>query len=177
MKFIFAVLVSALLVGPSVAADISTENEYLLNNYMGALAGKVQLGTMFTRMEKKVTTATFDPSANTSERTVAAHTIGLQIPDDEIITRVFYEVLTTFTSAADTATIALHLEGANDVVSAIDIDDAGDPWDAGFHEGIQTGAAATMIKTTAARYLTATVGVQALTAGKMNVYVEYIVSP
>jgi hypothetical protein len=177
MKFIFAVLVSALLVGQSVAADITAENEYLLNNFMGGVAHKVSLGTMFTRMEKKVVSATFNPSANTAERAMAAHTFGLQIPAGAIITRVFYEVLTNFTSAAGTATIALHLEGANDVVSAIAINDVSTPWNTGRREGIQTGTAATMIKTTAARYLTATVGTQALTAGKMNVYVEYIVSP
>ena len=36
--------------------------------------------------------------------------------------------------------------------------------------------AATMIKTTAIREITATVATAALTAGKMNVYVEYHVS-
>jgi hypothetical protein len=33
-----------------------------------------------------------------------------------------------------------------------------------------------MVKTTAIREITATVAVQALTAGKANIYVEYVIS-
>jgi hypothetical protein len=36
--------------------------------------------------------------------------------------------------------------------------------------------AASYIKTTAVREITATVAVEALTAGKMNVYLEYVLS-
>lgn len=141
-----------------------------------------------------VATATFDPSANTGERTVAAHTLGVYIPDNAVITRAWYDVVTTFTSANDSATIALHVQGANDLVAAIAISDASNVWDAGIHgtligypnlgadaahdSALEVAAlfAGVMLKTTAERQLTATVAVQALTAGKLNLYVEYVIS-
>jgi hypothetical protein len=125
---------------------------------------------------KRIARATFDPSANAGERTIGAHTLGVTIPDKAIITRVWYQVKTTFTSAgADAGTIAISAEGANDIVSAVAISDGGNPWDAGYHEAIQTGAASAFIGTTAARLLTATVAGQALTAGKLVLFVEYVV--
>lgn len=142
----------------------------------------------------EVAVATFNPSANTSERTVAAHALGVFIPNNAVITRVLVDVVTTFTSADDSATIALHAQGANDIVSAIAISDATNVWDAGVHgskigfpnlgadaahdSAVEVAAlfAGTALKTTAERELTATVAVQALTAGKANIYVEYFIS-
>jgi len=126
---------------------------------------------------KRVARATFDPSANSGERTIGAHGLGVTIPDNAVVTRTWYDVITTFQSAgADAGTIALKAEGANDVVSAVAISDGGNPWDAGLHDAIQTGAASAFVKTTAARELTATVAGQALTAGKLVLFAEYTVS-
>jgi hypothetical protein len=141
----------------------------------------------------EVAMATFNPSANTGERTVAAHGLGVFIPAKAVITRVLVDVVTTFTSAgADAGTIALHVQNANDITAAIAISDASNVWDAGVHgtivgmpaldgnarSAIAGGAAeaGAMIKTTAEREITATVATQALTAGKCNVYVEYFIS-
>jgi hypothetical protein len=143
----------------------------------------------------QVAVATFDPSANTGDRTVAAHGLGVYIPTKAIITRVWYDVVTTFTSAsADAGTIALHIQAADDVIAAIAISDATNPWDAGLHGTLlgypNLGAdaahdsaaevaalfAGVMLKTTAEREITATVAVAALTAGKANIYVEYVIS-
>lgn len=218
---------------------ITSEETYLLNNKMGAVAAKVQLGTLIANAEavtaaeiaiadgallvgnasavgvaivptgdvtitnagvtaigaNKVTEAMlaaqaitnggalnvrrtavglFNPSAVSGDRTIAAHTIAIAIPDKSIITRVYIEVLTTFTSATDAGTIALSLNAANDVKTATAISAGGDFWDAGFHDPLQAGAAANFIKLTAARQLTATVAVEALTAGKMLVFVDYV---
>jgi len=138
--------------------------------------------------------ATFDPSANTGERTVAAHGLAVYIPDNAVITRAWVDVVTTFTSAgADAGTIALHVQAADDIVAAIAISDASNVWDAGIH-GSKLGFpaladtatetalvvaalfAGSMLKTTAVREITATVGGQALTAGKANIYVEFVIS-
>lgn len=146
----------------------------------------------------KVASAVFDPSANAAQRTVAAHNLGVYIPDNAIITRAWYDVITTFTSAADSATIKLGLVTQGDAafVAAIAISDASNPWDAGLHGTLTAGTttlteatpntrtqivhaadiAAGYVKTTAERQLVATVGVQALTAGKLILYVEYVIS-
>ncbi|WP_416192854.1 hypothetical protein [Nitrobacter sp. TKz-YC01] len=88
--------------------------------------------------------------------------------------------------------IALSVQSANDLVAAIAISDASNVWDAGIR-GTKAGAfaldgnaltqiamgaaqAGAMIKTTAIREITATVATAALTAGKMNVFVEFLIS-
>ena len=125
----------------------------------------------------RVAKAVFDPSLNAGERTQAAHTLAVTIPDNAIIIGGLVDVITTFTSASDAATIALHVEAANDLVSAIAISNGGNPWDAGLHASIPVFSAATAVKTSAARLLTATVaGGEDLTAGKLNLFVYYVVS-
>jgi hypothetical protein len=116
----------------------------------------------------------FDPSANTSERTIAAHECGLTIPKKAIVTRAVYKVLTTFTSATDAATIAVKIVSANDVVSAVAIS-TGTTWDASTPVlGIPvTATAATWLTTTADSPVTFTVASEALTAGKLVLFVEW----
>lgn len=147
----------------------------------------------------KVAVATFDTagndSAGVSNKTIAAHPLGVYLPDNAVVTRAWYDVIETFTTADDSGTIALHVQGANDLVAAIAIS-AADPgvYDAGVrgclpgspvlgadasHDtAIEVAAliAASMIKLTAERELTATVAVQALTAGKLVLHVEYVLS-
>lgn len=143
-------------------------------------------------LAKRTVKAVFDPSGTAGDRTIAAHTLGVYIPDDAIITGFFYEVNTTFTSATDAATVAFHVEGAGDLLAAIAISDATNMLDAGIHAGkpglpnlgadaahdsqVEVAAlvAATYVKTTAARLITATVAVEALTAGKATLFVEYV---
>jgi hypothetical protein len=147
---------------------------------------------------REIAVATFDPSANTGQRTVAAHNLGVYLPNKAVIINAFYDVVTTFTSAADTATIKLGLVTQDDAafVAAIAINDSTNPWDSGLHGTLTAGTttlteaapntrtqvvhakdiAAGYIKTTAERELVATVAVQALTAGKLNLYVEYVIS-
>jgi len=142
----------------------------------------------------EIAVATFDPSANAAQRATAAHGLGVYLPAKAVITRVVIDVVTTFTSADDSATIALHAQSANDIVSAIAISDATNVWDAGLRgskigfpnfgadaahdSAVEVAAlfAGSMLKVTAEREITATVAVQALTAGKANIIVEYVVS-
>ena len=141
----------------------------------------------------KLAVATFDPSGDTTKRPVAAYGLGVYLPDNAVVTRAWYDVVTTFTSAgADAGTIALHVQGAGDLVVAIAISDASDVWDAGVHAclpnnfaldgnamtqlAMGAARAAECIKLTAERELTATVAGQALTAGKLVLYVEYVLS-
>lgn len=128
---------------------------------------------------KGLAIATFDPSLTAGERTIAKHGLGVYLPDNAIILRSFYEVLTTLTSATDAATIALGVDTDSEagIKAAVAISNGANAWDAGLHEGIQDGAVANALtKLTALRELCATVAVEALTAGKLRIYVEYVVS-
>lgn len=101
---------------------------------------------------------------------------NVKIPDTAIITRTYYKVYTTFTSTTtDNATIALSLNGANDIVTATAIKTAGDIWDAaGVIAGAQDNAVGNMLVLTADRELLMTIGTDTLTAGKLKLFVEYI---
>lgn len=144
--------------------------------------------------EFHVIKATFDPTANTGERTQAAHAVGAFLPDNAIIIGGFIDVISIFTSAGgDAGTIAVKVVGANDIVTAIAISAGGNVWDDGLH-GILPGSyaqangdsdtaildkariAASFVKTTAAARITFTVATQNLTAGKCNIYLKYIIS-
>lgn len=127
--------------------------------------------------EKRVARATYD----FAEHGGAISTIGLGVtlPDNAIVVRAFYEVLTTLTSAGDTATIAVTIptDDVAGIVAATAINAGGNVWDAGHHEAIQTGTAATFSeKCTAARELSVTIAVQAVTAGKFILWCEYVIS-
>ena len=128
---------------------------------------------------KKVAQAIFDTagtdSSGVANTTIAAHGTGVYLPDNAVITRTWFEVLTTFTSATDAATLAVSALAANDIKSAVAISDAGNPWDAGYTEGIQAGAAANFIKLSAEKELVVTVAVEALTAGKLIIFAEYVI--
>ena len=144
-----------------------------------------------------IASAVYDTAANdsagTANTTIAAHGLGIYIPTKAIIINAWVDVITTFTSATDAATIALKVEGTGDLRAAIAISDASNVCDAGLH-GLLAGSyaeatvagdtaildaarkAASFIKTTAEREIIATVAVEALTAGKAIVFVEYVVS-
>lgn len=123
---------------------------------------------------------TFDPSATAGMRTIAAHGLGVTIPDNAVILNGYIEILTTFTSAgADAGTIALHVEGANDLVTATAIS-SGTFWDAVkgkviVPDALNAAGVATSIKTSQAREITATVAEQALTAGKLVGWLFYVI--
>ncbi len=143
---------------------------------------------------RELAVATFDPSGNTAQRAIGAYGLGVYLPTKAIITNVIIDLVTTFTSATDAATIAISAQSANDIVSALAISDASNIWDAGLrgskvgypnfgadaaHDSAVEVAAlfsASMVKLTASRELTATVAVEALTGGKANIFVEYIIS-
>lgn len=101
---------------------------------------------------------------------------GLQIPDNAIIVRGVVDVLTTLTTAsADAGTIALHVKTANDIKAAVAVSHESNVWDAGIQAVVPTGAA-NAVKTTAKSDVIATVAIQAVTAGKFLVFLEYYVS-
>ena len=105
---------------------------------------------------------------------VSAIDLGVTIPDNAIIVSGFIEVITTLTSSGDAATIAIHVLAANDIVTAVAISAAAD-WDAGIRSIIPVATGATAIKLTSAKTITATIAVEAVTAGKFNVHLFYVI--
>lgn len=167
--------------------------EFIIKNKSGITRTK-RAGTVVRELAVAVFDTGSTDSAGVANTTIAAHGLGLYLPINAIITNVIVDVVTTFTSATDAATIALKAQSANDIVSALAISDATNIWDAGIHgskvgypafandaaedTAVEVAAlfAGTMLKLTAARELTATVAVEALTAGKANIFVEYVIS-
>lgn len=143
---------------------------------------------------RRQATAVFNPSANVNHQGIGAHGLGVFIPKNAVVIGMFYDVITTLTSATDAATVALMLQAAGDALAAIAISDASNVLDAGLHAGklgypnfgadaahdtqVEVAAlfAASMLKLTAQREITATVAVEALTAGKVNIWFEYVLS-
>jgi hypothetical protein len=119
--------------------------------------------------------ATFNPSLTAGMRTIAAHGLGVTIPNKAIVVGGFIQVNTTFTSATDAGTIAISIQGANDIVLAIAISNGGNPWDAGLHAIIPktNTPESTGIALTADREITATVAVEALLTGKATIFLYY----
>lgn len=111
---------------------------------------------------------------------VGVITLGETLPNNAICTNGFIDVITTLTSAADTATIAVGIatDDAAGIRAAVAIN-SGTSWDAGYQAIIQdSGAVANhTVKTAAAdRAIIVTVAVQAVTAGKFITFLEYVIS-
>lgn len=147
------------------ALNIGTEQVIAENNVEGVNARRVARA-LFTY---------------TDQSGSGAHDTGITIPDNAVITGFGYDVTTTIGGDGDdSSTIAIHVEGANDMVNAVAIQ-TGTPWDAGMHEGIpQPDDASTWVKTSQARNITVTVAINstdtALDVGAMVIWVEYIVT-
>lgn len=144
-------------------------------------------------MTKHIVKARFDATAGV---TAGSYGLGVFVPSGAIVTDAYYVVRTTFTSAgADAGTIALTCQSAGDIKAAIAISDATNVWDAGIHCGLigspavgsnastldagtailySAKKASSLLLTTADRELTVTVATQSLTAGVMDIFVEYV---
>ena len=129
----------------------------------------------------------------------------LVIPTGAIVTEIFTDVITACKSwdgafgagNEDKATVALHLLSANDVLNAIAIDATPDVLGTVAQNGTIIGSpalgsdattftkgtallygaaiATTMLKMTSDAELTATIAVDAISQGKMDIYVEYFI--
>lgn len=151
----------------------------------GAVDSETELGDALTGAADglgfvRAARFTFDPTADEDMRTIAAHGLGVTIPDNAVILNGYIEILTGFASAgADAGTIALSVQSANDLVTATAIS-SGTFWDAVrgkvvVPDALNAAGVATSIKTTAAREITATVAEQALTGGKLVGWLFYVI--
>lgn len=93
------------------------------------------------------------------------------IPNKAIVRQVWIDIITAIVSTSNDGTISVGLNTAIDLLAAVDGDTL-----SGVTAGIPVGTAATMVKATADRTLTCAIAVHAFTAGKFNVFVEYVLS-
>jgi len=122
----------------------------------------------------KVAVATYDFAEHTGVQ--GAYDLGVTLPDNAVIYGGFVDKITTCTSANDSGTMAIHANAANDIVTATAIS-SGTTWDAPGRLALtEVMTAATTLKLTAARAITATIAVQDFTAGKFVVVLYYVVT-
>jgi hypothetical protein len=139
-----------------------------LNNAEGQTKSAVKAG-----YKLGIARCTFDA---TGGKATGAHVGDLTLPKGAVVKAAYYKVLTTFTSATDAATIAISVVAANDVVSAAAIS-TGTTWDAAsipIETVPKVETSTTWLVTTADSPVTFTVATEALTAGKMLVWFEYL---
>lgn len=126
-------------------------------------------------MQKRIIRATYDVAVDGG--TIAAHGLGVTIPANAIIVRSWFYTVTQFVDAGS-GTVAIHCETANNIFSAADITGNADGV---LVDGVQQ-AFATFDGTGAAGILgaacepTATVATAAQTAGKLVLFIEYMVA-
>jgi len=114
----------------------------------------------------------------TDGKAIGTHVIG-QLPSNAVIRQAWIDVDTTFTSATDAATIAL---GYTSTVGAFDaaiaISAGGNVWDAAVprvSDAAADGAVGNFVVLSADVKIFATVAVEALTAGKVSIYVDLFI--
>ncbi len=97
------------------------------------------------------------------------------LPLNAIITQVYFHIITAFVSTSNDGTIALTANSSGDLLAAVDADTL--PLSASHPgAGIPIGTAATMVILTAARQISLEIATHAMTAGKANFYVEFVLS-
>lgn len=105
---------------------------------------------------------------------IGAHGTGVTIPIHAIIVGGFVDVNTAFTGDTN-ATLAIHVQAANDIISAAAV--SGAPYSTIGRKAITPKAntpESTSVKTTAAREITCTVATAALLTGKLTGYLYYV---
>ena len=127
------------------------------------------------KVEKVIMKYEFGLNAGTTA--IGAHKLGV-LPARATITKAWIDVDTTFTSATDAATIALGYTGtAGAFDAAVAISAVGDVWDAAVprvSDAAADGAVGNYAVLASTVEVLATVAVEALTAGKGFLYVEYV---
>lgn len=109
---------------------------------------------------------------------IKAHGLGVTLPNKAIVVGGFVDVATTCTTAdGDSGTMALHVQSANDIVAAVAVSHGSAPWAAGRHAIVPKANTpeSTSIKLTEAREITATIAGQVFTAGKVTVFLYYVI--
>lgn len=98
---------------------------------------------------------------------IGSYDSGIHLPNGAIIREVFFDVITAGTTSLS-GTVSFDANSTGDLKAAL----AAASW-TGKVAGIPVYTAASMVKLTAARTLLFSIATGALTAGKINAYVDY----
>lgn len=175
MKFILG-LVTIAFFSSLVWANISSDSEFVLNHASSA-DQKVQLGTLVNKTSNLLIakysyavqggSTAADISLLTSLGNPKSYAV---LPNKAIIKNVWLDVLTQPVSSGS-ATVAINAATAGDFLAAT----AKASLPVGLLQGVPAGTTVTSIKLSAAKTVKATIGTAPLTAGKFNVYIEYVI--
>lgn len=103
------------------------------------------------------------------------HYLGVTLPDNALVIGGGVEVITGLADGVDdSATVALQINGANDLVTATAISADGSIWDAGNHDIVPDSTGSTAVKLTAARELLAVIADDEIPTGRFRVWLSYI---
>lgn len=178
MRFLFTMILtlvfsmSTAFAGTQAAVNAA---EFDLNRASPGAMQKYQLGTIVMKHELRMIKAVYDFAVNGG----AVSTITLKgdngqsvvIPKGAIVVDCLIDTITPATTSAS-GTIAFGTgQATNDLKAALAAASL-----TGLVACVPVGSAATSIKMTADRTMTATIATGALTAGKAYVYVYYIMS-
>jgi hypothetical protein len=161
-------------VARTLSGDVTVDNTGVTAIGAGkVLESMVQVPTTSGLGLQRIARFKFDPSANSGQRAVQAHDLGVTLPANAIITRSFFKVLTAFTSVNSSALVALHCETASNIFSQQYVSSLSTTL---VTEGVSSGTSSLMKPITSACAITATVTGTALTAGKLVGWVTYVVA-
>jgi len=134
------------------------------------VSATAEYATKEGHFQVRVAKAIYD--VGTDGGTIAARGLGVFLPAKALIKQAWFYTDAQFVDAGS-GTVALHCEDAGNIFAAADI--TGNAV-ATIVSGVQTGTAANMSKAIAATCeITATVAGAAQTAGKLTLWVEYVV--
>lgn len=166
-KFLLAMLLGVSAFATAPASTIpTTDFKFAIDRWMGPTAFNQSLGT---RVYRSHTTGygTWDFAVNGGAN--GAATVGLLMPAKAIVRQVFFDTITAVAPAG--VSISWGMNSATDIKTA----QAASVW-TGQVAGIQTGAVAQFLKATAATNISATLSGSTATAGKIRIFVDYVVS-
>lgn len=145
-----AALASVIAAGP--AAALSVPNS--------ALSGTATATTGANKLEQ---VAVAEYSFATNGGAISTISLGIQLPDNALVSSVTTEIVTAPTSAGSTGTIKLVLPTDGDLTANLTADGA----------AVSVNTSNLIKKTTAARNLSVTIATAAITAGVIRYYVRW----
>lgn len=177
-KFLLVLLASAPLL-----AGISDGAKYKLNNAMGGAANEAQLGTLVAEggergsvtnghQPHQILIGEYDFETMSGSSLVTSE-LGVSLPDNAIITRSYLDVVTALVGgngASITVSATKLTENPENIFAGTLISSMS----VGIKEGVSTGTAATMQKMDGAAGIRLKMNKGVLTAGKLKVYIHYV---
>ncbi len=165
--------------GVAVSGDIALTNAGVASIAAGVVTeADLEVGTTDGLQPRRLLRATYDFAVDGGAISTIAS--GVVLPDNAIVTKCWFDVITTFTSSTDAATFAINIPTDGDLHAAIAISEGTNTFDAGIQDcdtkGNDDDSKAAYIKTTAARDISWVIATEAITAGALVLFLEYVIS-